>query len=761
MQLTLAVAQNKNLTLISKSRTTKLDKYESFADAVVLSLSVPENTIFASFKFVGSEEALTIFGCTSRKVSLYLKHGALPPINPDGSPFPQEFRNISRTETLSVELETNKQEVYINLTSPEPGVFYAAVFLSYEDPRLKKISQQGLTRSCNAYVDSYVYVERIDNPEIISNQQVVFVNAAVNISKYYSIFVPNFMDHAVVKVQSLEPNRAILRIQARRPPTPDSFLLETVIENTTVSAVFWTEPRVWHYIEVEFKTNPTNISFEINFVSSKFDSKQDNVSVLVSPTMVNVSRYKQYDLVRENTATSFTFSYRLPAELKNDVPLAINISKNEFSVLKFNLLKGSDIGGTLQYILAFKPRVTREGRKIVLHEEPDDHIIVGCIQNNAISVPVWPNYCTSSNSSIYAPLILNKTNDNSTLLVPYPESGAWYASFKLFCGNCTPCNCSEQCQSKFVVCQSDCEEEDIGSCVEACKEKVINTDGCASCDCDGGCLRKKSSDLCNSSIIFDVSSRPCYYGDCGKQGQCMTMVSEGTAYSTCLCYNNYRGFDCSDGSLATPFLMVLLEFLLLVLSNIFFLPVTYLAYKRQYYVEAVSYFAIFISSTFYHACDSGENIMTFCLFRLSTLQFADFFSALLAIWLTLLAMADIPTVQLSILQMSGSILIAFFVTLNRYALWIFALPSSVGVLVICISWYFKYRKYKQKFISTTYLYVKLPIGVAVVFIGLIIYSLLQTQSNYKYLHSLWHIIMATGVFFLLPAKDTFQSDVFL
>lgn len=62
VQLTLVVAQNNPLTLISKSRTTKLDKYESFADAVVLSLFVPENTIFASFKFVGSEDALTIFG---------------------------------------------------------------------------------------------------------------------------------------------------------------------------------------------------------------------------------------------------------------------------------------------------------------------------------------------------------------------------------------------------------------------------------------------------------------------------------------------------------------------------------------------------------------------------------------------------------------------------------------------------------------------------------------------------------------------------
>lgn len=223
----------------------------------------------------------------------------------------------------------------------------------------------------------------------------------------------------------------------------------------------------------------------------------------------------------------------------------------------------------------------------------------------------------------------------------------------------------------------------------------------------------------------------------------------------------FSGFDCSDGSLATPYYLVLIEFLLLVLSNVFFLPATYVAHQRGYHVETLSYFSIFLSSSFYHACDAGENILSFCIFRLGALQFADFFAALLAIWLTLLAIADLPQLALSLLQMAGSIVIAFCVNLNRYALWIFALPSVLGVGIVGVSWYLKYRKYRCRFVNRRYLFVMMPIGAAVVAIGLGIYGLLQTQSNYKYLHSLWHVIMAAGVFFLLPKRDTFEVAVLL
>lgn len=83
-------------------------------------------------------------GCATRNVSLYLKQGAPPAINPDGAPFPEEVKNVSRPKIYNLEFQTDKKESYINISSPEPGTYYAATFLAYEDPRYRKISQQGL-----------------------------------------------------------------------------------------------------------------------------------------------------------------------------------------------------------------------------------------------------------------------------------------------------------------------------------------------------------------------------------------------------------------------------------------------------------------------------------------------------------------------------------------------------------------------------------------------------------------------------------------
>lgn len=72
-----------------------------------------------------------------------MKYGAPPVINPDGSPFPKSFKNITRSKLYSDDFQTDKKELYINVSSPEPGSYYAATFLSYTDPRHNAITQQG------------------------------------------------------------------------------------------------------------------------------------------------------------------------------------------------------------------------------------------------------------------------------------------------------------------------------------------------------------------------------------------------------------------------------------------------------------------------------------------------------------------------------------------------------------------------------------------------------------------------------------------
>lgn len=173
-------------------------------------------------------------------------------------------------------------------------------------------------------------------------------------------------------------------------------------------------------------------------------------------------------------------------------------------------------------------------------------------------------------------------------------------------------------------------------------------------------------------------------------------------------------------------------------------------------MESVVYGSLCFFSTFYHACDAGENIISFCILKVSVLQFADFFTALLSIWVTLLAMADLPSFYPSVFHMTGAIFIAFGITADRWSLWVFAVPAVCGVCTVMARWSWYYKKNRFLPISKKYLYMKLPIGLVLVSIGLVVYAALQTNSNYKYTHSIWHVVMAAAVIVLLPTRDTFS-----
>lgn len=70
--------------------------------------------------------------------------GAPPVINPDDSKYPKQFKNITRNKVYNLEFQSDKKEIFINITSPDPGSYYIATFLSYSDPKHNQIKQQGM-----------------------------------------------------------------------------------------------------------------------------------------------------------------------------------------------------------------------------------------------------------------------------------------------------------------------------------------------------------------------------------------------------------------------------------------------------------------------------------------------------------------------------------------------------------------------------------------------------------------------------------------
>lgn len=217
----------------------------------------------------------------------------------------------------------------------------------------------------------------------------------------------------------------------------------------------------------------------------------------------------------------------------------------------------------------------------------------------------------------------------------------------------------------------------------------------------------------------------------------------------------FIGWDCSDASQAHSAAEILLSILLLTLSNLFFIISVYIGYRRKYYTEAIVYFFTMFFSTFYHACDSEETVYGFCLFRLGVLQFCDFFCGLLSIWVTLVAMSHFNTKITSICHICGAILLAFGTIYNKQALWVFLMPAISGLILMGISWGRRCYKTHKLFPAKKYLTHFMPIGLSLVLIGLISFAFLQTKDNYKFVHSLWHVLMAISVSFLLPPVKDF------
>lgn len=268
----------------------------------------------------------------------------------------------------------------------------------------------------------------------------------------------------------------------------------------------------------------------------------------------------------------------------------------------------------------------------------------------------------------------------------------------------------------------------------------------------------EDSNSCDAKLVFTIASNPCVAGRCGQYGKCYHYMSGGVVYSTCLCMKGYRGWDCTEDTEVPDSWTILLASLLLTLSNLLFVPSIYFAVQRRYYTEAVIYFFAMFFSSFYHACDSGEDEYSFCLVKIGVLQFSDFYCGLLAIWVTLIAMAKLNAKLVSLFHMLGAIILAFGTELNKQSLWVFLTPAVTGLCIITTSWGLRCYRTKKWFPSRKYYSIYLPIGAVLVMIGLSCYAFLQTKQNYHIVHSIWHVVMALSLLCLLPSQKSFIPE---
>lgn len=360
----------------------------------------------------------------------------------------------------------------------------------------------------------------------------------------------------------------------------------------------------------------------------------------------------------------------------------------ELSVLHFEILPILDSGGTLTIDVGLNPFVNMTKQNVSIY---------GCLQHG--------HYSTAFGSCQYSIKVNSSHNPLIALKLPYPRAGLWFISLK------TECYHFDGRSFKTEICQSN-----------------------------------------STSILMSIKSNSCFENQCGPHGKCNQFISGGLIFSTCICNSGWKGMDCTDGTDALDEREILINFLLLTLSNLVFVPALILALYRHLFTEAFIYLIAMSSSILYHACDS-DSLQAFCLIKLNVLQYVDFYSALLAFWVTLISLSNLPTEARSFFHLVGSVLLAIGVQYDRTSLWTFVVPVSAGFVIVILTWCFFCCIKRNCFPSCQLWSLSMLPGLVMTSAGLAIYSLFETKDNYAIVHSFWHAVMASALVFLIPTME--------
>ncbi|KAM3662453.1 post-GPI attachment to proteins factor 6 isoform 2-T2 [Ammospiza maritima maritima] len=219
------------------------------------------------------------------------------------------------------------------------------------------------------------------------------------------------------------------------------------------------------------------------------------------------------------------------------------------------------------------------------------------------------------------------------------------------------------------------------------------------------------------------------------------------------CSTGWGGWSCTDDSKAQTVGTQNLATLLLTLSNLMFLPAIAVAVYRFYLVEASVYTYTMFFSTFYHACDQ-PGVAVLCIMDYDTLQYCDFLGSVVSIWVTILCMARLKKILKYVLFVLGTLLIAMSLQLDRRGVWNMMGPCLFALLIMVTAWVHHGAKRRHCYPSSwkRWVFYLLP-GITLAFIAISVYAFMETNENYYYTHSIWHVLVACSVAFLLPPRD--------
>lgn len=633
--------------------------------------------------------------CALKNVKIFTNQFGLPVVSRDDEAFPSNVY-VQNTHFKNTTVSNNNVTVELILNNLQDGDVFIMAVMPPPDSRIK---QQGLGMSCDYFMTAqarihYFLEEDIQQLQIDSTTE---VNLTSNDTQTLLSFrVPADSVSYTIEIKCSKAVLCPLNVS----------LLETLSSELQQSKNHCDSFNGSCKIEVKYPIVDT-----FNYLLLK---KCDNTSLQISVGVKSTYLDMEYSInvVNSTLVNDTSNTCIFAADLGRETPVGAEEGSNfydRFVVWDDKLSPVPTINVKVldnkMMAVRFKLRTSDTGTTLKVHVQIPVALPTQLAQIHlCLSPHRLSNASTCENGASFN--ISNQRDaNNNYVLVPYPQSGFWFISLQ---GHCYT---TDRNTSKEV--ETPCSQTPV--------------------------------------VNLTVHLSPCIDGSCGQYGVCKLYFGADLLYSACNCYSGWRGYGCNDGSRAETASAERISVYLLTLSNLGFLPGIVLAIYRRYYVEALVYSYNMFFSTFYHACDTSE-VYQLCIMPYNALSFADFFASLLSFWVTLMAMARIPQGMRSFFHMLSALFISLGEVYDRHGLIEQLLPIVGGVFIVLVSWGFQCYKKKSIFPSKKRLLKFILPGVTLACSGLIFNLAVETQENYKYIHSLWHLLESGSILFLLPPR---------
>lgn len=708
---------------LSSKPAQKLSKYGWYGNVRLQRFHVPEETAIARWLF--SVTKGHNFYCGQHNVTIHIRWGAPPVINPTGSVFPNA---TLWSPGLSLILPViSHSSTTFNLSSPAPGDWYIAAHLPEDDGR---IEQKGFP-SCSYFFQPQLSIRRAVDTPILQQGTVLQQTAGPEKPARLKLYVPEFASSLSVSVADCSSSEdgaedrncsLVLRLGSSSP------LHSPVTVNCSgisCSAVLSNPP--WDtWLRVVVESNQDNHTVTFNIVSdctvgckpkSVGLTADDNISKLRGNSSYSNSTSagnssldtdpdgfgnKSIALLTPLLPSACVWSFPVLYEEVDILSLRytpvngpnVSVSNTHPSLLMYPL-HAQATGGTLNLQLTLNTTYVTLG---------NSSSVVACLSPWAPVLEL--NNSQPCHTALYGGygVSVNVTVPKTVIRLPFPQSTTWYLTLQLTCN-------SSDCGNTSVV-----------------------------------------------SVVPEVSVSACVE-DCGMYGECRLLRSYSYLYAACVCKAGRSGWGCTDDSAAQSYLRQVTATLLLTLSNLSFLPAIVVAVRRWYITEASVYLFTMFFSTFYHACDQ-PGVAVMCIMDYDTLQYCDFLGSVCSIWVTILCMARIKDTFKYTLFMLGALLIAMSMQLDRKGLWNLLGPVLCAIMFMVSAWVYRGVRRRHCYPPSWQRWVLFLIpGALCALIGVCLYIFAETEDNYYYTHSLWHILVATCVVFLLPPKEKNMEEL--